>query len=691
MNQLEKLMYLTGVSAEYFDFFGNRNFIGWEDRLRVLQELGYDPADAQAVDQAVFDLDARPWLSWLQSCHIASLGSSEHVDIRVPETQLREPIHWRLTTDTGQSFTGELIPAELAEVGEYTIGDIRHSARRLPLADLPVGYHRIALESPRRQECATLLVAPERCFEADAGQRREWGISCQLYTLRSARNWGIGDFTDLAELVEFAAAAKMDMVALNPLHSPHLAGSDIASPYSPSDRRFLNPLYIDPEQVEDFHECGRSREAQDDLQRQLSTLRALDHVDYHAVAALKYAVFGEMFQHFVTHHEHKASARAAAFAQFVHQLGERLESFAAFESRHCGLSTQSTDDPRFHQYLQWLAHQQLARCQGLALSRGMKVGLMRDLALGAIKSGAEVTDNPGLFCENATIGAPPDPLAEQGQNWGLPAPRPVALRANDYRQFIDLLQSNMVDCGALRIDHVLGLLRLWWCLPGGESGAYVYYPLEDLLAILRLESHRNRCRVVGEDMGVVPDELRARMRATGVYGNKLFYFERTPEQEFKPPQDHQSDALLMVSNHDVPTLAGWWDATDIALRAEIGLIDEQRDVPPAIEQRKTERGRLLSWLQDQRLLPETWADFPLDKAFDLELCGAVLRANARSECRMMLFQIDDLQLERAPVNVPGTFREYPNWRRKLAIETRTLFNDPAIRSLLASIYEERTQ
>lgn len=691
MNNLEKLLYLTGVSAEYFDYSGNRHEIPWEDRLRLLQELGHDPTDAHAIERAIFDLDAKPWLSWLQPCHIVSLGTSEYLDVRLPLNQLAEPIKWRLETESGETRESILVPADLAEVGEYNIGDVRHSARRLPLPDLPPGYHRIELENARRQECASLLVAPERCFEGGPEQQRLWGISCQLYTLRSARDWGMGDFTDLAELVELAADAAMDVVAINPLHAPHMSGADFASPYSPSDRRFLNPLYIDPEQVDDYRACADASGPQHEIrQRQSSELRALDHVDYDAVTALKYPVFAQMFQHFLAHHVEKRTARAADFDAFVRSQGERLQSFSGFESRHDGLTLQSARDPRFHQYLQWLADQQLGHCQRLALRRGMKIGLMRDLALGSANDGAEVVGNPTLFCKNAALGAPPDPLAEQGQNWALPAPHPVAMRATGYRHFIDLLRTNMVDCGALRIDHVLGLLRLWWCLPG-HAGAYVYYPLEDLLAILRLESDRNRCLVVGEDMGVVPDHLRERMRATGVLGNKLFYFEKTPEGAFKPPQDHQADALLMVTNHDVPTLAGWWDGTDIKLRAEIGLLDEQRDVPSATAQRNAERGQLLSWLQAQGLLPEQWADFPLEKPFDLALCGAILKANARSRSRMMLFQIDDLQLQRPPVNVPGTYREYPNWRRKLTIETRTLFNDAAIRTLLSSIHQERNQ
>ncbi|MCZ6487930.1 MAG: 4-alpha-glucanotransferase, partial [Gammaproteobacteria bacterium] len=352
-------------------------------------------------------------------------------------------------------------------------------------------------------------------------------------------------------------------------------------------------------------------------------------------------------------------------------------------------------DPRFHQYLQWIAGEQLEQCQALALSQGMKVGLMRDLAVGAVRGGAEVEGKQTLFCDGATIGAPPDAFAQEGQNWNLPALDPIALRQDNYRHFIQLLQANMSHCGALRIDHVMGLLRLWWCLPGIAGGAYVYYPFEELLAILRLESHRNQCVVIGEDMGVVPDDLRARMAATAVYSNKIFYFERTSNQQFKQPQDHQGDALLMVTNHDVSTLAGWWNGTDLQIRGECGLLDNEHDLPRLLGQRREDKVRLLTWLQSLQLLPTSWVGGIVDgggaKPFDIILCGAILNANARSHSRLMLFQLDDLQLLQEPVNIPGTYREYPNWRRKQRLETKALFGDPQIQALLASTYRERKQ
>lgn len=705
LDNLEKLLYLSGVSAEYYNYSGQRIFVPYEVRLRLLEAMGYDISNQQAIDQAIYELDARPWQCWLQPVNVMTLGESEYIDIRIHQDQKFNRLDWHIVSERGEQFSGSLVPAELAEVGEYYIEGVRYSAHRLSLAGLPTGYHQIMLCDGGREQQAQLMVAPGRCYNLSPGSRgdedRLWGISCQLYTLRSKRNWGIGDFSDLMELIEFSSSARLDFIALNPLHALLGAGTDYASPYSPSDRRFLNPLYIDPERVEDCIDSAAigKQLAGQACQKKMAELRASELVDYEGVAWLKYSVFDQMYQHFQQHHLQPGTARAGAFEQFVLHKGESLQQFSEFESRQKGLGFQHAEDPVFHQYLQWIGDQQLCRCQALARAGGMRVGLMGDLAVGAVRHGAEIQCNPGLFCHSATIGAPPDPFADNGQDWNLPSLDPVGLRRDHYRHFIKLLQTNMAHCGAIRIDHVMSLLRLWWCLPGGEGGAYVYYPLEHLLAILRLESHRNRCLVVGEDMGVVPEELRERMVQTAVLSNRLFYFECDYQCRFKLPQHHHRDSLLMVTNHDVPTLAGWWHGTDVTVRGEIGLIDSEHEVPARLQQRQQEKANLLQWLDSLQLLPDNWvniaADSDVDRLrelpFDEALCQAILCACARTNSRLMSFQIDDLQLIQQAINIPGTYREYPNWQRKQRLETRQLFDRLETDTLLSSIYQERKQ
>lgn len=702
LNNLEKLLYLRGVAAEYFNYSGERIFIPYEQRLQFLCAAGYDLDNHQQIEQAIFELDAQPWTRWLQTVNVISLEQTEYVDIRMPQHQLFSQFNWQVTTEQGDTVSGIVTPGELEEVGEYYIDGQRYSAHRLPIRSLPLGYHQLKLWDNQFFSNAQLIVVPPRCYELPLDNQsnisssdRLWGINCQLYTLRSKRNWGIGDFSDLLELIDYCAAAKMDFIGLNPLHAPHFNGADFASPYSPSDRRFLNPLYIDLEIIPDFVNSKTISKLINNrgFKQKLKSLRSASLVDYDGVMAIKFWVFEELFKLFTRYHISRKSARAKAFQQFVEDGGDILSAFCDYEANHCGMEIKAAKDPRFHQYLQWIAHLQLSCCQQQAIDSGMSVGLLGDLAVGAVRGGAEVTGKQTLFCQQASIGAPPDPLAELGQNWNLPALDPISLKKDNYQHFIDLLRANMRYCNALRIDHVMGLLRLWWCMPELSSSGYVYYPLDILLAIVRLESHRNQCLVIGEDMGVVPDELRQQMSKTSMYGNLLFYFEKDYHQQFSWPNDHKVDALLMVTNHDVPTLAGWWNRSELELKKRLNVLDSNTTFQDLLNQRQSEKAKLLVWLQSQQLLPDSWGmdstDRNVDKPFDLSLCEAILKACAHSRAIMMSFQLEDLQLIEEPVNVPGTYREYPNWRRKQRLETQALFENKKIQAVLASTFKER--
>lgn len=716
LNKLEQLLYHCHIGAEYDSYSGDRVVLDFPLRLRFLEALGYDIANDSAVAEAIHQLDAQPWCSWLADFNVMVIGDSEFIDIRVSESEIEQPLNWQIDLEqptgavasTQDAPQGVVTPASLDEVGEYYIDGTRYSAHRLAPGPLPPGYHQITVFNNERSISAPLVVAPARCYEdiepEEEPAPRLLGVSCQLYTLRSDRNWGIGDFSDLAELVSLSAAAGIDMVCLNPLHAPHLAGADFASPYSPSDRRFLNPLYIDPEAIDGF---ATNREVSAlirtrSFQQKIAKLREAEWVDYDGVAELKYWVFEALFNEFSANELAAYSGRSSDFMQFVEQQGESLQTFAEIEAGQSvagvagaafAAGLKAAKDPLFHQYLQWIASEQLSRCQQQALASGMRIGLMGDLAVGAVSGGAEVIARPELFCTNASIGAPPDPFSATGQNWCLPPIDPVALQRDRYRHFIELIRANMQFCGALRIDHVMGLLRLWWCLPqsddGTASGAYVYYPLETLLAIIRLESYRNRCLVVGEDMGVVPDEIRRRMKETAMYTNKVFYFERDLAQNFTWPDEHPVRALLMVTNHDVSTLAGWWNTTDLQLRRDCGNIAKQ-DYDHELNTRQHDKQKLLSWLNALNLLPQPWqGEDATVQPFDMALCEAILHSCVRSQSRLLSFQLDDLQLLETPVNIPGTYREYPNWRRKQQQTTAALFNDNKVAALLHSMVKER--
>ena len=705
---LEQLLHAHGVAAQYIEFSGNIAHIPLSDRVDVLQFKGVDlftdsHLDRGKLQEACDHAATREWHRPLAVATVLSPGGREGVRLVLTQAQVALRWQWQVVSETGQHWQQEFCPTQLRATGEHVLQGVALSARELFLApfhtrELAPGYHRLTLrclEGAQEVLEGALIVAPARCFEPEwtlAGQRL-WGFSVQLYTLRSARNWGMGDFSDLQTLIGLAAEQGAHFLVLNPLHALNLQYPEHCSPYSPNDRRRLNALYIDPESEPEFAGLGPWL-ADPATQTRLQDLRSRDAVDYAAVAALKLSVLAQMFEYFVTQHLVHDSPRARAFQTFVTASGPALLAFATLEStRLAGPGfPPACSDPRFTLYTQWLAELQLEACQRSASAAGMAVGLVRDLAVGGDGGGAEVSLNGALFRVQASIGAPPDPLAPQGQNWGLPPLDPQALQDTGYQHFIDLLQTNMAHCGALRIDHVMALMRLWWCprFPGRGIGAYVHYPVEDLFALLRLESARNRCLVIGEDLGVVPPEVRAFLSQSAVFSNVLFYFEKYDGFHFKRPEHYNPRALAMVANHDVPTLAAWWNGSDLRLRHSLGLIATPQLLAEQLLWRRAEKQQVLRWLADQWLLPPAWQEGQEDQPFDLVLCAAIFRCNGRSSSQLLSLQLEDLALVESPVNIPGTSSEYPNWRRRLPVPLEALLASERGTTLLAGLKQERS-
>lgn len=713
--RIERLLSQHGIASEFIEYSGNVAQISLSDRIDILQIKGVNLLNGAQLDANKLDLQNRvqaqsDWLSILPPVVVLSEGGHNGVTLRLAENDLARRWQCCILSEDGTEFVQSFVPADLTESGRIDFDGEQYSARELLLWPIqtdapPVGYHRLSLRCTEigcsddggYGSGVPLIYAPARSFEPDwvLEGKRLWGFSVQLYSLRSSRNWGIGDFTDLEELIELAAGKGADFLTLNPLHAIDLNAVENCSPYSPNDRRRLNILYIDPSREADLLDCETLLEQVNaqSWQQKLETLRHLDAVDYRAVTHIKRDVLAQMFRHFLSSHVQSGSERGRAFEQFVRQQGESLQAFAAFEVA-CHRPVNSNDaetDVRFTLYVQWLAELQLARCQSLALAKGMRIGLIRDLAVGGDGSGAEVSLNAALFCQDASIGAPPDPLAPQGQNWGLPPIDPVVLRNSAYQHFIDLLRTNMAHCGALRIDHVMALMRLWWCprFSGRGGGAYVHYPVDDLFALLRLESRRNNCLVIGEDLGVVPPEVRGYLDSSAIFSNILFYFEKYDCHQFKRPQDYNPRALAMVANHDVPPLAAWWNGTDLQLRFQLGLILSEETLAEQQSWRSEEKTALLDWLTEQWLLPESWQGDQDGRSFDTELCAAIFRCCARSNSQLLSMQLEDLALLETPVNIPGTCTEYPNWRRKLPIDLPELLNSESTNVLLDGFSIER--
>jgi (1->4)-alpha-D-glucan 1-alpha-D-glucosylmutase len=477
----------------------------------------------------------------------------------------------------------------------------------------------------------------------------------------------------------------------------------------------LNPIYLDVEAVPDFAECTAARQlvASDGFQQRLQALRATELVDYAPVAAAKYGVLELLWAHFRQQHLAPGSERAAQFQLFLHRGGEALRAHALFEALQEHLSTadaaiwgwptwpEAYRSPRgeavadfarehedrvgFRAWLQWQAEQQLEAAQQQARQAGMGLGLYRDLAVGVNEGGSETWTEPDVYALGMHVGAPPDPLNALGQNWGLPPFNPRRLQAGRYQPFIDTLRANMRHAGALRLDHVMGLMRLFWISPTGAS--YVAYPLEDLLGILALESHRHQCMVIGEDLGNVEPRMREAMHEHALLSYRPLFFERTHGGSFRAPSDWPQQALAVVSTHDLPTLRGFWSGEDLALQARLQLYPDEQTRYQVVLDRSQDRARLLIALEREGLLP---ADATVDPASLPECTTALVEAVhtylARTPSLLLGVQLEDVTQQRLQVNVPGTGEDvFPNWRRKLAVSVESLALDLRMLAVAAAL------
>ena len=706
-SRLAELAARYGVEAGYEDVWKEWHATPHEAQRAVLASMGVDARDERSIEAAIAAHERARCARVLAPVTVLRLRRhAPGVRIRIPEALADHALAWRIASEDGTVREERFDPLRLAHAEDDD------GALALPLpGDLAEGYHRLAiLDGGALLAEGMLVVAPERCYSpgALADGARVWGPALQLYALRSERNAGIGDFTDLKHAVEAWAAQGAALVGVNPLHAIPLRETATHSPYSPTSRLFLNVLYIDVEAVEDFagiaaRDAAFAARWRDESAR----LRESPEVDYARVAAAKRAVFEALFAHFRDQHMATVSRRARAFAQFREARGAALrrhalhEALADFHSRPWHEWPDEHRDPerpgarRFaaehpgrvllHEYLQWQADLQLAAAQSRARELGMALGLYADLAVSVAADGSEAWANQGAYALGASVGAPPDEFNPAGQDWGLPPLAPHRLREHAYAPFIATLRANMARAGALRIDHVMGLSRLYW-VPRGTGpadGAYVRYPLDDLLGIVALESHRHRCLVIGEDLGTVSGDLQRSLADAAILSYRLLLFERQ-ESGFKPPSAYPRQALVAWSTHDLPTLAGWWEGRDIDTREQLSLLDAEA-ARKARGERSEMRGELLASLRGEKLLKEK--ESPQDGAEE-SLALAVHAFLAGTPCAVMAVQLEDVFGVAEQANLPGTVTGHPNWRRKLSVPLERWGADARVKRLaqrLASI------
>jgi len=718
---IERLAQLRGMGDAYHNYRGELQYFSLETKAAILTAMGCMVDDSNALAAEIAQLESARWRKFLPVMaisHSARIG----FDMNVTAREFGGTIVWRVRLEDGSRLEGAVSSAACAEVWRGEVAGSWITRRRFELAaDLPPGYHQFEarIAGGAIDQCL-LIVSPPKCFAppALAAGRRLWGLAVQLYTLRSRNNWGIGDFGDLEMLIRWMASCGAGFIGVNPLHALAPADPARSSPYSASSRHFLNVLYISVPAVREFEDClaARARMGDPEFAHHLDSLRDAPLVDYRGVAELKFEILALLYQDFRDKHLAMRSERGREFLEFVARRGLPLQMHARFDAldRHfratqgsasgwmcwpqefrdvngsaaARFALEHREEVDFYAYLQWLAHEQLVRAQALARELGMPIGLYGDYAVGANPSGSETWVDEASYCLGAEIGAPPDPLALKGQGWGIPPPDPAAMQAQRLHGFIQLLRDNMRYYGALRLDHVMSLYRLWW-VPAGcaaTAGAYVHYPLQQLLTVLSLESARSSCLVVGEDLGVVPDEMRKAMPEFGLYHYKVLLFEKISGR-FRRPDEFAREALAAATTHDLPTLRSYWEARDIELRRRLNLFPSVEIEKDIVQQRDHDREMLLTALREQKINP-AHPNAPLEPYTD-ELGQALHLYLARSSAALVALQIDDLLGMTDPVNVPGTFAEYPNWQRKVTASIEDMAARADLAERLAQINSAR--
>lgn len=684
--QLAALAERLGIVAEYVDMTGKeRRRTSDATRELLLAAMGVDATSEESAARTLAEMDERESARPLAPARVVEQG------------RLAEGFALAGAARGGSAWSVEVLLEDGAtrRLEGKTRGGARGNVVALP-ADLPLGYHTLRLTTRdaggERSAEQRLIVVPARCPRPEEllHGERVWGLTANLYTVRSERNWGVGDATDLAGLLEWTASVGGAFVGVNPLHALRNRGGDV-SPYSPVSRVFRNVLYIDPEAVPELAESEEARDRCDSRETRgaLAALRAADHIDYERVMKVKMPALEALHRTFARAHRDRDGARGRAYEAWLRQQGSAIDDWATFcvlEEHFAGRAAHWRDWPaEFHdprgaavrefrerhseqvdlfRWLQFELDRQLGEAARRGRAAGLPIGLYQDLAIGAAPDGSDSWLMPHLFTKGASIGAPPDPYSATGQNWGLPPIDPRALAEDGYDYWVRLVRASLRHSGALRIDHVMGLFRQFWIPDGrsGTEGAYVRYPSEALLGILALEATRAGALVVGEDLGTVPPDVPPALEKWGLLSSRVLYFERD-RRGFHRASAYPAMALATANTHDMATLAGFWQGRDVALRREVGLAPTAKAERAERAQRADDKAALVRLLRDEGTLP---ANETPER--DVAFRAAVHAFLRRTPSWLVGLSLDDLVGEVEPVNLPGVGPDvWPSWTRRLSL------------------------
>ncbi|MEE6296350.1 4-alpha-glucanotransferase [Georgenia wangjunii] len=671
-DELRRLAEAHGVATDFWDYTGDHRTVRAATIRAVLGALGVEAATDADVTQALAEFEDAPWRSVLPPSVVLRAGRTHHLLVHVPDGT---PVRIRVDTEAGESH--DLTQLDLW-VEPRTVDGVRTGrATFLVPADLPLGWHMIVAEVGDGEvgvERTVLAVTPDRLTEPALAKDRGWGFMAQLYSVRSRTSWGIGDLADLGELTSFFGELGADFLLINPLHAAEPVGHMTPSPYLPVTRRFVNPLYIRPEDIRETSYLPGPQRALVEWAAAEVRPAAQDPgpIDRDAAWSAKRQALEVIYA------AGRSRARQRDMDRFRADQGQGLEDFALwcalaerYEGEEWPTELHDVASPAvfrarrelaervdFYVWLQWVADGQLARAQAVAKESGMGMGVMHDLAVGVHPEGADVWSMRSAFAQGMGVGAPPDMYNQQGQNWSQPPWRPDALARQGYAPLRDMARTVLRHAGAIRVDHILGLFRLWW-IPdgaGADEGTYVRYDHEAMVGVLLLEAHRAGAVVIGEDLGTVEPWVRGYLTERGVLGTSVLWFEKDADGYPLPPADYRRLVLATVNTHDLPPTAGYLAEEHVDLRERLGLLTEP--APKVRLEARTERERTLERLRDEGLVGED----PTER----QVVEALHAYVVRTPSVLVGVSLTDAVGERRAQNQPGTDTEYPNWKLPLA-------------------------
>jgi len=716
MNQVYEIAELYGILPGYYNVTGNYKTVPEDTIFYLLKALGYDPS-RDSFEKTIEMKRFYPWLSVIEPVLIRTLQETSTVTyvtnldipfyLQVDEEKEKETLIGISIIDEFSRKVYESERVSITTKEERFINNKRYIKVNLDVPEkLSMGYYRVKLSIDVAgryiKKDSLLIIAPDKAYiPPELEEKGCWGLYVNLYSIRSQRNWGAGDFGDLKNMISWLSSLGASLIGINPLHAiPNTIPFGI-SPYAPISRLYKNHIYIDTSGSELTVE---EKDLIEEIKRQ-------ELIDYERISRLKLLALRKEFNRFLKDHYRKGTLLSEEFRKYIDNEAEDIQMFATYmvlsetfqipDWRQWPVAyhdPQSKDvkefmkereeDTLFYKYIQWIIDSQHKELSELSREKGLLIGLYHDLAIGAVKGSFDVWANRDLYCLDVEIGAPPDDFSPDGQNWGLPPMRPEKLRERGYSLFIKTLRKNMQYCGALRIDHALGLFRQFW-IPEGmkpSQGAYVIFPYEELLKIICLESVRNRTLIIAEDLGTVPENAREELKKHRTLSYRVFYFERKyPDPPFLEPSAYSELSLSAVTTHDLPTLSGFWKSVDIYDRDRLGKYPDEKIFKRQLEERERDKLLIITALKNEGLLPQ---DYKIPEDMTEELCLAIYAYLSKTPSKIVLVSLDDILGTLHQQNMPGTVDSYPNWRQKTPIALEEFINSLKFKKI-AEVFKNR--